>query len=76
MVAKVLAEISDPLDRLRRAQEALKELEAQHQAERAELRRLRGAAVRELLDQGYSLADVASEIGITRQQVFRLSHET
>ena len=66
---------SDPLERLRRIRAELVELEQRHLAERTELLRARAAAVRELLDQGYSLADVAAELGVTRQRVHAFTRE-
>lgn len=70
-----LSSFRSPLERLQRIREMLAELEADHIAARAELRKARAVAVRELLAEGHSLAEIAAELGVNRQRVHQFSRE-
>ena len=69
-----MAEV-DPLEQLRSVRDEMSDLEARHLEQRRALRRRCAALIRELLDQGYSLADVGDELGLSRQRVHALSRE-
>ncbi len=67
--------IADPLARARACTPAIKEVRDQADAAIAELVAIRRDALREMLDGGKTLQQIADELGLTRQRVFQLTRD-